>query len=524
LRRIFKVALIVASAATSLSLALAPSTSAATLVPIGSFDRPIFITSDPLDPDRLLVVEREGRVILVDPAGVSLFANLESLVSCCEAERGLLSIAPAADFAGSGRFYAAYTGTAAAGGAEGDIRVDAFRPAPAGGGQLLREPILAIGHPLASHNGGQLQLGPDGFLYLSTGDGGGSGDPFGSGQRLDTLLGKVLRVDPRPGSEPPYEVPPDNPFVGVAGLDEIWSYGLRNPWRVSFDRGSGDMVIADVGQGVREEIDHAPSPAPGSVGGAAANYGWNCREGFIQYAGAPASCAGVTGFTDPVFDYPHTDPGGGLAHGCSITGGYVVRDSSLVDLYGRYLYADFCVGELRSLVLPGSGGGPASGDRSEGLTVPSPVSFGEDSCGRIYVVSNEGTVYRLQGEAPAPCPPSPSPPSPSPPSAPPPPPSAEGGGASSAAAGSQVLPRVRLRARRGKGRAVALIVRVVPCGDNQGAVVQLNRGGRRLRQKRLDARCAARFAVRVFRTSTFRAVLGGQRSQVRTIALAKPRP
>jgi glucose/sorbosone dehydrogenase len=518
LRRIPKVAPIVALAA--VSLVPAASASAATLAPIGSFDRPIFVTSDPADPDRLLVVEREGRVVLVDPSGTSLFGDLESLVSCCAGERGLLSIAPTSDFGSTGRFYAAYTGTVAADGAEGDIHVDAFRLAPGGGGQLLREPILVIPHAdLANHNGGQLQLGPDGYLYVSTGDGGGSGDPFGSGQNLGTLLGKVLRIDPRPGSVPPYEVPPDNPFVGVAGLDEIWSYGLRNPWRFSFDRISGDMAIADVGQGVREEVDLAPSPAPGSVGGAGANYGWNCREGFIQYSGASESCAGVTGFTDPVFDYPHADPGGGQAHGCSITGGYVVRDPSLGDLHGRYLYADFCVGELRSLALPGSGGGQASGDRSEGLTVPSPVSFGEDSCGRIYVASNEGIVYRLQGGVSATCPQPSSP--------------AEAGdtGASPTvadddvpAADNRAPPRVQLHARHRKGQDVALIVGVSPCGGNRGAVVQLNRGGRRLRQKHLDAHCRAHFAVHVSRTSTFRAVFEGQRSQVRTIALAKPRP
>lgn len=479
---------------------------AATLVPVGSFDQPIYVTSDPLDPDRLFVVEREGRVLVGGGGGFAPFADLEPLVSCCGGERGLLSIALAPDFPTSQRFYAVYTGTPAAGGAEGDIHVDAFRPAP-GGGAPLRERVLTIGHSAReNHNGGQLQLGPDGYLYLSTGDGGGVGDPDENGQDLGSLLGKVLRIDPRPGAEPGYVVPADNPFVGVSGADEIWSYGLRNPWRFSFDRLSGDLVIADVGQEVREEVDLGVSPAPEAVGGAGANYGWNCREGSIEYDDAPVSCEGRSGFTEPVFDYPHDDPGDGGAHGCSITGGYVVRDSGLPDLYGRYLYADFCVGELRSLVLSGPSAGPES-DRPEGLTVANPVSFGEDSCGRIYVVSNGGGVFRLQGDFGPGChsvPPPPAVPAATPVAGPP--------------------PLVILRARGGRGRTVRLIVRLLPCGTNGGAVVYLNRNGRAFRHKRLNRGCVARFRVRVGRPTRFRAFFEDQRSQVRTIAFAKPRP
>jgi len=261
----------------SLSLAGAAGAAAATLEPVGDFEQPIFVTSDPDDPNRLFVVEREGRVMLADAAGIGAFADLGPLVSCCASERGLLSIALAPGFAASGRFYAAYTGTAAAGGEEGDVHVDAFRRAGENAGDLLREPIIAVGHAVhANHNGGQIQFGPDGYLYISTGDGGGGGDPLGSGQSLDTLLGKILRIDPRPGAEPAYEIPPDNPFAGETEFDEIWSYGLRNPWRFSFDRAGDDLVIADVGQGAREEVNHAPSPGVGVVGGAGANYGWNC--------------------------------------------------------------------------------------------------------------------------------------------------------------------------------------------------------------------------------------------------------
>jgi hypothetical protein len=488
------------------ALAWPTSARTATLVPIGSFDTPIYVTSDPGDPDRLLVVEREGRVILVEGAGEELYADLRPWVECCAGERGLLSIVPAADFAESGRFYAAYTGAASAG-TVGDIHVDAFRPDPGGGAAPLREPILTVPHSTsANHNGGQLQLGPDGYLYVSTGDGGGTGDPDENAQDLESLLGKLLRIEPRPGQAPSYAPAPGNPFIGSAGRDEIWSYGLRNPWRFSFDRLGGDLTIGDVGQGLREEVDHAASPGAGTVGGAGANYGWNCREGFVAYPGAPVSCDGLIGFTDPVFDYPHESPGGGAVP-CSITGGYVVRDFGLGDLYGRYLYTDFCAGQLRSLLLP-DGPGLASDDRAEGLGVAKPVSFGEDACGRIYVVSQVGTVFRLRGDFGGGCFLGPPPPPPGPPPA--------------------VAPRPRalvvLQARRRGRHTVKLNVRVLPCADNPGRLVYVNRNGRPFRQRRLDRNCAAGFRVRVRGRNRFRAFFEGQRSQVRTIALAKPRP
>jgi hypothetical protein len=480
----------------SLGPAAAP---AATLKPIGELAQPIFVTSDPASPNDLFVVERKGRVVRLEGGAQSTFADLTDLVSCCESERGLLSIALAPDFDTSGRFYAAYTGRPAAGGAEGDLHVDAFHH---DGSSLVREPLFAVEHSInANHNGGQLELGPDGFLYVSTGDGGGGGDPFESGQDLGSLLGKILRVEPRAGAEP-----------------TIWSYGLRNPWRFSFDRANGNMVIGDVGQGAHEEVDFAPSPAPDVVGGEAANYGWNCREGFSPYPEPGASCSGASGFVEPVFDYPHSDPGGDKAHGCAITGGYVVRDASLGDLYGRYLYADFCVGEIRSLALPASTGGLAGDDRSEELNVTNPVSFGEDSCGRVYVVSQAGPIYRFEGARPADCSTvataSPAPKGPIPESS-----------------GGRARDRIRIhlgiaRHRLARGLAVALTVRVAPCSEEQGRVVQLNRGGTAFAIKHLNRRCQARFRLHISHRSTFRAVLpvGGYRSQVRTIALAKPRP
>lgn len=479
-----------------LSASCCAAAGAASLEPVGIFERPIFVSSDPGDPNRLLVVERRGRVVEVGPSGARTLADLRtlSLVRCCEGEQGLLSIAPAPDFGDSGRFYAAYVGTAAAG-QVGDLHVDSFRPDPQLSGGLIREPMLSIGHAQHdNHYGGQLQLGPDGLLYISTGDGGGGGDPLGSGQDTEALLGKVLRIDPRPGQEPPYAIPAGNPFAGVPGRDEIWAYGLRNPWRFSFDRESGDMAIGDVGQEAREEIDYAASPAAGVVGGGGANYGWNCREGLDPYP--PGGCAMGGGFTDPVFDYPHDDPGGGAAHGCSIIGGYVVRDASLGDLYGRYVYSDYCSGEIRSLLLPAAGG-PATGDRSEGMTVVEPTSFGEDACGRLYVISVDGPVYRLVGASPpVGCPevasketmPSPSPPAnPFPRSLPRP---------SLALSSSGRLPRVRI------------ITRLSPCSSGDaGRMLRLKRGGRRFAAKPLDDRCIANFRAHVIRRSTFKAVL-----------------
>jgi Glucose / Sorbosone dehydrogenase len=474
-RPVAKLAALVAA----LSFCMCAGASAATLHLVGEFDQPIFVTSDPGNPDRLLVVEREGMVRQVEGGSVSLFGDLGDLVSCCDGERGLLSIAVAPDFPSNGRFYAVYTGTPAAGGAEGDLHVDAFRPAPEGGGALLRDPLFSVGHStFATHNGGQLQFGPDGNLYVSTGDGGGAGDPLGSGQNPDSLLGKILRVKPEAGAAP-----------------EIWSSGLRNPWRFSFDRANGNMVIGDVGQGAREEIDLALSPAAGVVGGAGVNYGWNCREGFIAYPGAPGSCTGAGGFTDPVFDYPHPDPNDGGAHGCAITGGYVVRDPSLGDLYGRYLYADFCIGEIRSLELPAVTGGRATGDRSEGLSVADPISFGEDACGRLYVSSNEGAVYRLEGPAPANC-------------------SGLQSAATAATGPTQATAsrrvQIHLRARTHRARAglrLLLKVSVSPCAGHEESPVQLRRGGKGVAAKPLNRNCRTHFRLRIAHRSTLRVVL-----------------
>jgi hypothetical protein len=364
------------------ALATPAPAGAATLEQIGTFSSPVFVTSDPGNADRLFVVEQGGRIILSQGGATSTFADLTPLV-LSGGERGLLSMAFATDFASTGRLYVYYTSR------EGDIQVDQFTASGSRVELASRRPIITIPHRDAgNHNGGQVQIGPDGMLYLATGDGGGGGDPFGNAQNLDSLLGKVLRIDPRPSGSPPYSIPADNPFVGTAGADEIWSYGLRNPYRFSFDRGTGALTIGDVGQGAWEEVDYEPGPNPGRGD----NFGWDCREG--AHPGADAVCVGRSGFTEPIFEYGHA--GGN----CSITGGYVVRDESLGDLYGRYVYADYCVGQIRSLV---PGVPSASGDRSEGLNVPNPSSFGEDACRRLYVVSHQGAVFRFAGDAPSSC-------------------------------------------------------------------------------------------------------------------------
>jgi hypothetical protein len=461
----------------------------------GSFEQPIYVTSDPGDAGRLFVVERKGKVELVEGGVTSQFADLGSLVSCCEGERGLLSIALDPNFGATGRLYVDYTGKEV----PGEIHVAELVAAPdrRTASVSTLKPLLVIPHPTESnHNGGQLQFGPDGDLYISTGDGGGSDDQLHNAQNLKKPLGKILRIHPNPaGPAPFYTAPADNPFAAVAGdYAPIWSYGLRNPFRFSFDSLSGDMVIGDVGQGAREEIDFAPSPLPGVVGGDGADYGWNCREGFLAGPAGDPECATPPpgGFVDPVFDYPHTpDPDLGGTERCAIIGGYVVRDRSLGSLYGHYVYSDYCGGALRSLQLPPAGGGRAGDDCSLGLKAPSPVSFGEDSSRRLYLVEEEGRVYRLTGLPPANCP------------APlPQQPPLEAGTHTQPAAPTFIgIKPQRRRVERGK-RAL-LTVWVSPCDGRKGATVELLRNGHRNGSRFLSRACTARFLPKIRGGTTF---------------------
>jgi hypothetical protein len=249
-------------------------------------------------------------------------------------------------------------------------------------------------HPNDNHNGGQVQFGPDGLLWLATGDGGGQNDPSNNAQNPDSQLGKVLRIDPRPSANLGYTVPEGNPR-GTA----IWASGLRNPFRFSFDRATGDLLIGDVGGGVREEIDWAPAVEGRGVG---VNFGWSCREGTLP---GPRACPAGQSFVDPVFDYAQGSPR-------AVTGGYVVRDPGLPTLLGRYLYADTFAGQVHSLVLARPRG---IDDRVEpGLKAAMLVSFAEDTCGRLYVVSLNGAVERIHDGPASPCPPPPPVPAPAP--------------------------------------------------------------------------------------------------------------
>jgi glucose/arabinose dehydrogenase len=344
------------------------------LVRVGSFAAPIYAAAPPGDGRRLFVVERAGRIRVVRD-GHELrrpFLDIRARVSV-GGERGLLSMAFAPDYARSGRFYVDYTDNS------GDVRIVELRRsaspdrALAGSGRS----VLRIGHSqFSNHNGGQIEFGPDGMLYIGVGDGGSEGDPAGRGQSLGTLLGKLLRIDPRLGGG--YGIPRGNPFTGAGQRPEIYAYGLRNPWRFSFDRATGAVAIGDVGQNRFEEVDYEPRGAA-----AGRNFGWSDFEGRARFK------PGATPrYAPPALVRSHAS---GF---CAIVGGYVVRDRALGGLYGRYLYGDLCNPRIYAVRLRR---GHASGDRATRLRVPQLVSFGEDGRGRLYTVSLGGAVYRLAG-------------------------------------------------------------------------------------------------------------------------------
>lgn len=357
-----------------------PAARGVRLAKVATFDQPLFVTAPPGDRSRIFVVEQPGRV-RVRKSGKTLsraFLDLSGEVSCCS-ERGLLSLAFAPDYAKTGRFYVDYTDRG------GDTRVVEYRSAsPDRADPTSARTVLRVDQPEANHNGGLLVFGPDDRLYIGLGDGGGGDDQHGArgnGQNAGALLGKILRIDPRSRGGRAYTVPSTNPFARRSGArPEIWSWGLRNPWRFSFDRRTGDLVIGDVGQDTREEIDFAPRSQGAGRG---VNYGWRVREGRIQNPAYPGERA--KGATGPVLDYSHA---GGR---CSVTGGYVVRDRK-VSLYGRYVYGDYCEGTIYSVRLKPGG---ASDRRPIGAKVPLLNSFGEDAAGHVYVTSQSGAVYRI---------------------------------------------------------------------------------------------------------------------------------
>jgi glucose/arabinose dehydrogenase len=357
------------------------------LVPLGTFSSPTYLTAPDGDQHRLFVVQQGGliKVVVDNVINTTPFLNATSWVRS-GGEEGLLSMAFAPDYATSGLFYIAYTQS------DFSVRVDELHVSadPNVADPASRRQVIVVPHPGATnHNGGQIQFGPDGMLYIGIGDGGSEGDPNRRGQDLRYDLAKILRIDPRAGPTGSYRIPPNNPFVGRrAANPEIWSYGLRNPWRFSFDRLTGDLTIGDVGQDQWEEIDFRPV---GFSWGRGTNFGWSCYEARHTYNSCSPEPPDAI---PPVFEYQHGSR-------CSIGGGYVVRDPELTTLAGEYLYTDLCDGHIRAqtLHIPDS-----TGDVDTQLTVSSAVSFGEDGCGHIYVVGQGSSpnVFRLRQSDPPP--------------------------------------------------------------------------------------------------------------------------
>ncbi len=352
-----------------------PQTGSLHFVTVASgLDEPLFLASPPHDP-RLFVLERTGRIRLI--AGGTLrarpFLDLSALVSTANAEQGLLGMAFAPDYARSGRFYVDYTDV------NGDTRVVRYAVSsdPDSADPASAQVVLGVPQPYANHNGGMLAFGPDGMLYVGLGDGGSEGDPQNNGQNRGTLLGKILRLDV--SGTGTYTVPPDNPFSSP-DRPEIWCYGLRNPWRFSFDRASGDLYIADVGQNLWEEVDVATAAGGGGRG---LNYGWKIMEGHHCYS--PSTGCDTTGLTMPVVEYDHRQ-------GCAIIGGYVYRGTSIPGLRGHYLYADFCSAWVRAFRYAN---GQALEQVQLGTLPGEPQGFGEDAAGEVYVCLRSGVVVRL---------------------------------------------------------------------------------------------------------------------------------
>jgi len=349
--------------------------------------RPVLATHAGDSSGRLFIVEKGGTIRIIEHGQriSQPFLDIRDRVLSRSSEQGLLGMAFAPDFSRTGAFYVDYTDLS------GNTVISRFL---ATGGANLADPgsefkVLGINQPAQNHNGGNLVFGTDGYLYVGTGDGGGAGDRFGNGQNPQTLLGKMLRLDVTTDPAKPYTIPPDNPWVtaswnGQAVRPEIWAVGLRNPWRYSFDRKTGDLWIADVGQDQYEEIDRVPAGGDGKVQGDR-NFGWPIMEGTHCYPDS-AACR-RDGLTMPIWDYRHG------ADGCSITGGYLYRGGAIQGLDGAYLYGDYCSGRIWALTQGSNG---AWGSKLLLDTRIAISSFGEDEAGELYVADLAGgVVYRL---------------------------------------------------------------------------------------------------------------------------------
>jgi hypothetical protein len=346
-----------------------------------SLNQPVFMTAPPGDSTRLFVVEQGGLIRIIDPRNNSLlaipFLNLSSLLST-GGERGLLGMAFDLQYATNRRFYVFYTNTT------GDIVIAQYFRNATNANLADSSPatiLLTVEHSAESnHNGGMLVFGSDGCLYAGVGDGGGSGDPNNNGQTIGVRLGKILRINSDTGGS----CTNSNPFFVFGGdAQQVWSFGLRNPWRFSFDRLTNDLYIGDVGQGAREEINVSPAPNAGR----ALNYGWRFMEGFLCFN--PSSNCDSGGLTLPVLDYPH------FSGACSVTGGYVYRGSAVLALRGTYFYADYCAGFVRS--FRHQNGQPT--DQKEwpllSPTEGSITSFGEDAAGELYITTQGGGLFKF---------------------------------------------------------------------------------------------------------------------------------
>jgi len=344
---------------------------------------PLLVTHAGDGSGRLFVVEQAGRVRIVTGGGDLVGAPFIDLSRSIASggEQGLLGLAFHPGFATNGKLYLSYTDLSGASVIR-EYRVSASNPDRVDGAS--GRTLLRVKQPYSNHNGGHIAFGPDGYLYVGLGDGGSAGDPGNRAQSVDVLLGKILRIDVngRTGALP-YGIPSTNPFVGRAGLDQIWALGLRNPWRFSFDRATGDLWIGDVGQGDREEVDRAPA-VRGRNAGRGLNFGWRVMEGAHCFR--PSSACSRTGKTLPLTEYGHA---GGR---CSIIGGYVYRGQAYPDLIGAYLFADYCSGEVWYVDRGAAQGVIAT----RALATDSRItSFGEDEDGELYLTNAGGTVFQI---------------------------------------------------------------------------------------------------------------------------------